>query len=107
MSFPTDPGALGGLMAGFQQQMDNMKAEAAQTEVTGQAGGGIVKVTANGNLDILAVSIDESAADDVEMLEDLVVAATNDALRLARNVLNEKMGALMGGLPLPPGMLGL
>ena len=107
MSLPLDPNALGGLMSGFQRQMDEMKDRAATQEVVGQAGNGMVQVTANGSLDIVAVQIAESAMDDREMLEDLLTAATNDALRKARGVLEQGMQQLMGGLPLPPGMLGL
>lgn len=105
MSFPVDPNALGGLMSGFQQQMEAMKAEAAVTEVTGQAGGGLVKVVANGSLEVVSVHVSDDCMDDREMLEDLITAATNDALREARGILNGKMQQLMGGLPIPPGLM--
>ena len=104
---PVDPGALGGLMSGFQQQLAALKAEAAQEEVTGTAGGGLVSVTANGGLEVVRVSVSEDACSDPELLEDLMVAATNDALRRARGILEAKMSNLLGGLPIPPGMLGL
>lgn len=104
---PLDPGALGGLMSGFQQRMESLKAEAAQEEVTGTAGGGLVSVTANGGLEVVRVTVSPDAAADTELLEDLVVAATNDALRRARGILEAKMSSLLGGLPIPPGMLGL
>lgn len=105
MSFPVDPNALGGLMSGFQQQMEAMKAEAAATEVTGQAGGGLVKVVANGGMEVVRVSVSDDVMDDREMLEDLITAATNDALREARGILNGKMQQMMGGLPIPPGLM--
>ena len=105
MSFPSDPSALGGMMAGLQQQMEAMKSQAGATEVTGQAGGGLVKVVATGNLEIVRVEVAEGAMDDREMLEDLLVAATNDALRAAQQVLSGQMSLMMGGLPLPPGLL--
>lgn len=97
--------ALGPLMAGFQQRIEQIKEEAGQMEVEGQAGGGLVKVVANGKQEVLKVTVDASAAEDREMLEDLIVAATNDALRQSKEQLAQKMSALTGGLPLPPGLL--
>jgi hypothetical protein len=73
--------------------------------VVGEAGGGLVKVHATGGLTIERVEIDDSVADDTEMLEDLVVAATNDALRKARQVSKQGMSGLLAGLPIPPGLL--
>ncbi len=104
MSF--DPNALGGLMAGFQNQVDALKAEAAQKTVVGKAGGGLVQVTATGGLDIQSVRIDPSllADGDHEMLEDLVQAATNDALRQAQGLLTSSMQGMLGGMGLPPGL---
>ncbi len=103
MSFPFDPSAM---LGGLQQQMGALKAQAAAEEVEGQAGGGLVRVVANGGLEIVSVSIDPSAAEDTEMLEDLVVAATNDAIRRAQQILTQKMSGMLGGLPLPPGLFG-
>lgn len=100
-----DMGGLGSLMAGFQQQMQRLQDEAAQTEVTGTAGGGLVTVVANGQQEVLRVSVQPSALEDRELLEDLIVAATNEALRKGKEVMAEKMGALTAGLPLPPGLL--
>lgn len=101
-----DMGGLGSLMAGFQQQMQQLQEEAARIEVTGTAGGGLVQVVANGQQEVLRVSIQDGALDDRELLEDLLVAATNDALRQGKQVMAEKMGTLTAGLPLPPGLLG-
>ncbi len=107
MSF--DPNALGGMMAGLQQQMATMKADAARKEVVGKAGGSMVQVTANGALEILSVRIDPSlsaaTADDREMLEDLITVATNDALRQAQALMASGVQGMLGGLPLPPGLL--
>ncbi len=105
MTNPFDAAVLGGMMAGFQQQMKAVQAEAAATVVVGEAGGGLVKVHATGGLTIERVEIDASAADDTEMLEDLVVAATNDALRKAQQVSQQGMSGLLAGLPIPPGLL--
>lgn len=106
MSMPFDLGAFGPLLAGFQQRIEDFKADAAAMEVTGKAAGGIVTVVANGRLEVNRVTIAPEAMGDRELLEDLVTAATNDALRQAREALAAKMGELTGGLPLPPGLLG-
>ena len=105
MSF--DPSALSGLMGGFQQRLAQIKEEAAEVEVEGQAGGGLVKVIATGRMEVVSVSILEMGMDDRELLEDMLVAATNDALRQARAVMAQKLQALTGGLPIPPGLLDL
>lgn len=102
MSFPSDPSGIGGMLGGFQQQMETMKAQAAATEVTGRAGGGLVEVVANGGMEVVAVRISEGGMDDREMLEDLVTAAVNDALRKAQSLMGQQVAQLMGGLP--PGM---
>ena len=98
---------LAGLMKQAQQMQENMKKaqeELAQTEVEGQAGAGLVKVVMTCRHDVKRVSIDPSlVADDRDMLEDLVAAAVNDAVRRAEKVKDEKMAGLTGGMPLPPG----
>ena len=100
-------GQLAGLMKQAQQMQDNMRRmqeELAQVEVEGQAGAGLVKVVVTCRNEIRRFSIDPSLlADDKDMLEDLLVAATNDALRKAEQTSQEKMGGLTAGLPLPPG----
>ncbi len=103
MSF--DLNNLQGMMAGLQQRMMQAKADAEATEVTGQAGGGMIKVVATGGQQIVSVSIDPAAMDDREMLEDLIHAATNDALRQAKEVVAAKMKDATGGMPLPPGLM--
>ena len=99
---------LAGLMKQAQQMQDNLKRaqdELAQTEVEGQSGAGLVKVTMTCKHDVRRVAIDPSLlADDKDMLEDLVAAAFNDAVRRADEVAQEKMGKLTAGMPLPPGM---
>lgn len=102
MSLPSDPNALGGMLGGLQQQMESMKAQAATTEVTGRAGGGLVEVVANGGLEVLSVRISDDVMDDREMLEDLITAAVNDALRQAQGIMGQQVAQMMGGLP--PGM---
>ena len=98
---------LAGLMKQAQQMQDNMKRaqdELAQMEVEGQAGAGLVKVIMTCRHDVKRVKIDASlVADDRDMLEDLVAAAVNDAVRRVESTTQEKMSGLTSGLPLPPG----
>jgi nucleoid-associated protein EbfC len=101
-------GQLAGLMKQAQAMQDNMKKaqeELALMEVEGQSGAGLVKVTMTCKHDVKRITIDPSLlADDKDMLEDLVAAAFNDAVRRAEEVSTEKMGKLTAGMPLPPGM---
>jgi len=101
-------GQLAGLMKQAQAMQDNMKRaqdELGLIEVDGQAGAGLVKVTMTCKHAVKRVVIDPSLlADDKDMLEDLVAAAFNDAVRRAEEVSTEKMGKLTAGMPLPPGM---
>ena len=98
---------LAGLMKQAQQMQENMQRaqeELARTEVEGQSGAGLVKITMTCRHDVKRVSIDPSLlADDRDMLEDLVAAAFNDALRRAEATAQEKMGSLTAGMALPPG----
>ncbi len=99
---------LAGLMKQAQAMQENMKRaqdELASLEVEGQSGAGLVKVVMTCKHDVRRVAIDPSLlGDDRDMLEDLVAAAFNDAVRRAEAVSQEKMGKLTAGLPLPPGM---
>ena len=99
---------LAGLMKQAQQMQDNLKRaqdELALMDVEGQSGAGLVKVTMSCKHDVKRVAIDKSLlGDDQDMLEDLVAAAFNDAIRRAEEVSQEKMGKLTAGMPLPPGM---
>jgi len=101
-------GQLAGLMKQAQQMQENLKKaqeEIAGMEVEGQAGAGMVKVVMTGRHDVKRVSIDPSLmSDDKEMLEDLIAAALNDAVRRVEAATQEKMGGLTSGLGLPPGM---
>jgi DNA-binding YbaB/EbfC family protein len=101
-------GQIAGLMRQAQQMQENMKkAQDALADilVEGASGGGLVKVTMTCRHDIKRVTIDPSLlADDKEMLEDLVAAAFNDALRKAEATSAEKMSSVTAGMPLPPGM---
>jgi len=91
----------------MQQEMERVQAELAETEVEGSAGGGVVRAVVTGKQSLVSITIDPSAvdADDVEMLQDLVTAAVNDALDASRRLAEQKMGAMqsLGGLG---GLLG-
>ena len=100
-------GGIGNLMKQAQQMQENMQklqARIAEMEVEGAAGAGLVKVIMTGKHDVKRVTIDPALlADDKDMLEDLVAAAVNDAVRKVENLTQEKMSAATAGLPLPPG----
>jgi hypothetical protein len=99
-------GGLGGLMKQAQMMQENMKRaqeQLAQVEVEGQAGAGMVKVVMTCAHDVRRVSIDPSVMDDREMLEDLIAAAVNDAMRRGEALSQEKMSGFTSGLNLPPG----
>ena len=100
-------GGIAGLMKQAQQMQENMKKaqeELAQVEVEGQSGAGMVKVLMTCAHAVRRVSIDASVMDDREMLEDLVAAALNDAMRRAEQTSQERMSGFAAGLNLPPGM---
>ena len=87
----------------MQQEIVRVQAELAAAHVEGSAGGGVVKAVVNGKLEIVSVTVDPSAADpaDVEMLQDLIVAAISEAQRSARELGEAKMAAVTGGMRLP------
>lgn len=106
------PGGAGG-MGNMMAQMEKLQEEMAKTqeslgdeEVTASSGGGMVTVVATGNQEIKSIKIDPDAVDpdDVEMLEDLVLAAVSEALQKSSELAEEKMGGLTSGLGLPPGL---
>jgi DNA-binding YbaB/EbfC family protein len=89
----------------LQANMQKAQAEIAQMEITGEAGGGMVKVTLNGRHEARRVQIEPAVfGDDREMLEDLLAAAINDAVHKLEAASQTKMAGLMSGLQLPPGM---
>jgi len=87
----------------LQAQLEAMREEIAKKKVEASAGGGMVTVEANGNQEIVSIKIDREVItpDDPQMLEDLVLAATNEALRKARELVAAEMGKLTGGLSIP------
>ena len=90
----------------LQSKMAEMQEQLAGVEITGSSGGGMVTVTLTGKVEVRKVTIDPSIvdADDVEVLEDLILAAFNDAKAKVEAHLAERMSELTGGLSLPPGM---
>lgn len=100
-------GALGGMLKQAQKMQDDLKAaqeQLAKEEVTGEAGGGMVQVTMSCRHEFKRVQLDASLmGDDKEMLEDLIVAASNDAVRRVGERTKEHMSEITAGLPLPPG----
>ena len=87
----------------MQQEMLRVQTELEAAQVDGSAGGGVVKAVVTGKQELVSISIEPDAVDpsDVEMLQDLIVAAVNDALRAARELAEEKMAAVTGGLRIP------
>jgi DNA-binding YbaB/EbfC family protein len=103
------PGGMGNLMSQMQKLQDEMaktQSALADEEVTATAGGGMVTVVATGAQEIRSITIKPEAVDpeDVELLQDMVLAAVNDALQKSKEMADERMGALTGGLGLPPGL---
>ena len=99
-------GGIAGLMKQAQQMQDNMKKmqdSLGDIEVEGQSGAGMVKITMTCKHDVRRVTIDPSVMDDKEMLEDLIAAAVNDAVRRVESTTQEKMAGFTSGLNLPPG----
>jgi nucleoid-associated protein EbfC len=101
-------GGLGNLMKQaqkMQEEMQRAQEELARAEITGEAGGGMVKVTMNGKHEVRRVEIDDALmGDDREMLEDLVAAACNDAVHRIEERTRDQMSGLTAGLNLPPGL---
>jgi len=91
------------LMKQAQQMQDQMQRQMASIKVEGTAGGGMVKAEMNGNKELLAITIDKEAVDpeDIEMLQDLVKAAVNEAARKVDEEMQSSMGAMTGGMKIP------
>ncbi len=91
----------------MQEQMQRVQEELGRREVQGSAGGGMVLVTMNGRHEVSRVTIEPKVIDpsDAEMLEDLIVAAMNDARNKVEEMMRDEMGKLTGGLGLPPGIV--
>jgi DNA-binding YbaB/EbfC family protein len=90
----------------MQERMKKLQEEAGGKTVEASSGGGMVTVVANGRQEVLSIKVDPSVVDpkDIEMLQDLVTAAVNEALRKSQDLMKEEMGKLTAGMGLPPGM---
>lgn len=100
-----DFGNLGGMLQMAQQRMAQFKENAKNVRAEGRAGGDLVRVVATGDFQIVEVHISPQAIQDPELLEDLIRAATNDALGAVRADLQRQVQAMTGGLPIPPGLM--
>lgn len=100
-------GSIAGLMQQAQKMQEDMQKaqeELARLEVSGKSGGGMVEVVMNGKHAVRRISIDPSLSEDMEMLEDLLTAAINDAVNKVAETAQEQMAGMAQGLQLPPGM---
>ena len=98
------PGNMQNMMAQAQKMQQKMQEEIALIRVEGSAGGGMVVVNMDGQKNVTAVKIDPEVAGDVEMLQDLVQAACNEATKKVEEESQKKMSGMLGGLGLPPGL---
>jgi hypothetical protein len=98
------PGNMQSMMKQAQQMQQKLQEQVAAIRVEGTAGGGMVSIKMDGQKNVLGVKIDSEVAGDVEMLQDMVMAAFNDAAKKVDDESQAKMGGMLGGLGLPPGM---
>jgi DNA-binding YbaB/EbfC family protein len=98
------PGNMQGMMQQAQKMQQKMQEEIALIRVDGTAGGGMVVIQMDGHKNVLGVKIDPETAGDAEMLQDLVMAACNDAVKRVEEESKKKMSGMLGGLGLPPGL---
>jgi nucleoid-associated protein EbfC len=98
------PGNMQNMMKQAQQMQEKLQEEIAQIRVEASAGGGMVSVKMDGQKNVLGVKIDPEVAGDVEMLQDMVMAAFNEAHKKVEAEAKQKMGGMLGGMGLPPGL---
>ena len=98
------PGNMQSMMKQAQQMQEKLQEQIAAIRVDASAGGGMVNVKMDGHKNVLGVKIDPEVAGDVEMLQDMVMAAFNEAAKKVDEEAQGKMGGMLGGLGLPPGM---
>ena len=98
------PGNMQQMMRQAQQMQEKLQQEVAQIRVDATAGGGMITVQMDGQKNLLGVKIDPEVAGDVEMLQDMIVAAANEAVKKVDDEIKGKMGGMLGGMGLPPGM---
>ena len=98
------PGNMQQMMQQAQRMQEKLQQEIAQIKVEATAGGGMVTVTMDGQKNLLSCKIDPEVAGDVEMLQDLIVAAASEGIKKVDDEIKQKMGGMLGGMGLPPGM---
>jgi hypothetical protein len=99
------PGNMQAMMQQAQKMQQRLQDEIAQIRVEASAGGGMVTIQMSGQKNVLGVKIDPEVAGDVEMLQDMVMAACNEAAKKVEEAIQQKTSGLLGGLGLPPGLL--
>lgn len=99
------PGNMQQMMRQAQQMQEKMQQEVALIRVEATAGGGMVTVGMDGHKNLISVKIDPEAAGDVEMLQDMILAAATEATRKVDGEVKQKMGGMLGGMGLPPGLI--
>ena len=98
------PGNMQQMMQQAQHMQEKLQEEIAQIKVEATAGGGMVTVKMDGQKNLLSVKIDPEVAGDVEMLQDMIVAAASEAIKKVDDEIKQKMGGMLGGIGLPPGL---
>jgi len=98
------PGNMQQMMRQAQQMQEKLQQEIAQIKVEATAGGGMITVQMDGQKNLLSVKIDPEVAGDVEMLQDMILAAHSEALRKVEDEIKQRMGGMLGGMGLPPGL---
>jgi DNA-binding YbaB/EbfC family protein len=98
------PGNMQQMMRQAQQMQEKMQQDIALIKVTATAGGGMVTVTMDGQKNLLSVKIEPEVAGDVEMLQDMILAACGEAVKQVEAQIQQKMGGMLGGMGLPPGL---
>ena len=98
------PGNMQQMMRQAQQMQEKMQQEIALIKVDATAGGGMITVQMDGQKNLLSVKIDPEVAGDVEMLQDMIVAACSEAVKKVEAQIQQKMGGMLGGMGLPPGL---
>jgi DNA-binding YbaB/EbfC family protein len=98
------PGNMQQMMRQAQQMQEKLQQEIALIKVDATAGGGMVTVQMDGQKNLLSVKIEPEVAGDVEMLQDMIVAAASEAVKKVDEQIKEKMGGMLGGMGLPPGL---
>lgn len=99
------PGNMQQMMQQAQRMQEKLQEEIARVKVEATAGGGMVTVQMDGQKNLLSVKIDPEVAGDLEMLQDLIVAAASEAVKKVDEEIKQKMGGMLGGMGLPPGLL--